>query len=117
MNLLNYIRIECPKVCGVHPAYGRVAELIYNDELQEDSEFRNENFESLRERAKLGLPFKPINKEAYEHCLDVLELVLCIHRQEKHNENYEQRINELKQIELTKEEADMVANPEGFWSG
>ena len=118
MTLLEYISEYLPKKFKVDKSFGNVAKMIYESEKNGNADFANENFKSLRDRAALAIPYQIDDLKERERILNILELILCIHRQEKHNEDYSKRIEELKTNTLmTKDEADLIAQPMGWWSG
>lgn len=54
-----YFYVELPKRCGVHPANGRTAELIFEYEAMDDQAYARIEFESIEERARFALPYRP----------------------------------------------------------
>lgn len=118
MTILQYIRDYLPKHLNVHPAFGKVAELVFNSERINNPAFSNDKFESLRERAELGIPYQINNLDERERILNILEIILCKHRQEMHGENYNNRIKKLLiDTNITEDEYNMIMKPKGFWSG
>lgn len=116
MKLKEYISEYLPKKCGVHPSFGGIAWIVFCEEQNGNPAFANDKFESARERAKLGMPYNPENKQAYEEGLDVLELMILAHRQKKHKENNHSRINELEEKRtFTDNEISVLASE--WWNG
>lgn len=105
-----YIKDVAPKACGVHAAFGKVAELVFEAESAGDlPEFSAENFVSTRERAEIAAPYPAINENAREHVVDVVELAICLHRQAKHGEDHADRIEYLKNQDMDVDELEMAA--------
>jgi hypothetical protein len=121
MTLINYIRDILPKKFNKHPSWGKVAEkilLMEKNKKLKDTPFSNNKFENLRDRAEFGIPYQIDDLKERDRVLNVLELILCIHRQEKHGEDYSNRINYLKQnTKFTDEELKMISSTRGFWGG
>ena len=115
MTLEVFVKEEIPKRCGVHPVYGQVAWDIFEQEQKGDKRFSAKEFKTVRDRAGLALPFKPVNEEAYEHCLDVIELCLLYHRQKYHNEDHTDRIDELFLVAAFSDEEITLADSE-WWN-
>jgi len=113
MTLLNFITKVAPTLCGVHPAFGRIAELVFLAE-KDEPDFAPEKFESTRERAELAVPYQTENIKTREHVLDVIELALCSHRQAKHSEDHAERIEILKAKLMSEEELEMAMRD--WWS-
>jgi hypothetical protein len=105
MTLLEFIRDIAPSKCGVHPAYGKIAELVFNVE-KETGMFAAEDFVSTRERAGLAAPYP--GGEEREKVLDVIELAICTHRQAKHNEDHSETIALLSAKPMEAEELEMA---------
>lgn len=117
MTLLSYIRDYLPEYFGVHPAYGKAAELVFHAELIDSKLFCQEQFETNRERAALGIPYQVDDPKKREHALDVLEIIVCLHRQNKHGEDHSQRIEYLKMnAHFTNAELELIMRPEDWWS-
>ena len=113
MTFIEFIRDEAPKRCGVHPAFGKVAVLVFEAE-QKEGMFPQEDFLTNRDRARLVLPYKPVNEKEYERCLDIIEYIGMRHRTEKHGENYLALMEaEYKNIDPTTEEAAMMEDD--YW--
>jgi hypothetical protein len=109
MTLLEYIRDVAPKVCGVHPSFGKVAELVYNAEISASvPEFEASYFTSARERAELAMPYQVIDTYVRMHVLNVIELAICTHRQAKHEEDHSGRIAVLLLAPMSVEEKEMA---------
>lgn len=118
MTLLEYISEYLPEKFKVDKSFKCIIKMVFESERKGNINFANENFESLRDRATLAIPYQIEDLEERERILNILELILCIHRQEKHNEDYSKRIEELKTNTLmTKDEADLIVQPMGWWSG
>jgi len=116
MTVLEYVNKYLPERLDVNPVFGDVAAMIFNLELAGDERFGNDKFDSLRERAELGIPYQVTDIEERKRVLNVLELILCRHRQDKHGEDYTDRIEELNKTTMTAEEADMLAGTEDWWN-
>ena len=109
MTFRKYIKDVAPEVCGVHPAFGKVAELVFDAEIAGDTpEFSSENFVSSRERAELAAPYTAKNENAREHVIDVVELAICSHRQANHEEDHAERIEYLKGQDVGADEIEMA---------
>jgi hypothetical protein len=111
MTIKEFITIEAPKRCGVHPAYGKVAGMVFDSEQIGEKSFSMGMFPTMRERCKLGLPFIPVDIHAYERCLNILEMVHIRHYEKRHGKTgeYDKRFSELEaETELTAEESKMV---------
>lgn len=116
IDLEKFVKEDIPRRCKVHPVYGQIAWDIFELERKGDKRFAQKNFESIRERAKLALPFKPEDEEEYEHCLDVIELCLSYHRQNHHSEDHSERITELyAKTEFTEDEIKIATSE--WWNG
>lgn len=87
MNLRQLIRDEFPRRCGVNPEFGKVAEMILDKEIEDDTFFNHNTFIDARERAAGAVPYKPNNYEQYERCLDIAEYAILKHRRDKHGED------------------------------
>lgn len=111
MTLLEFIRDEAPKRCKVHPACGKIAEMVYYEELRNTGIFAADQFSGARERAAMALPFCPEDFEEYEKCLDVLELAILNHYVKHHKAEETRRMDFLKH-NMRKED---VAVAEGDW--
>jgi len=120
MNLKEYSIKEAPRRCGVHPANGRIAWLVYQAELAGEPEFAQSNFKSIRERAKLALPYKPENEEEYEKALDVFEICFYIDAQKRKEADYKDAIisleNKREYDEIEKSVIISVSESE-WWNG
>lgn len=113
MTAIEFIKKIAIPACGVNEAYGDIADIVFEVEKGNDI-FSAKRISDPRERAKLLLPFNPVNKEEYEKCTDIIELKIIQHRQEKHNENYEDRIAVLKS--KLSEEDQAIIGPESWWN-
>ena len=73
MDAKEYFFNELPKRCGVHSAFGKVAQIIYEAERNGEKAFSRHNFNAVKERARLALPYKPApgHEEEWYHGLDV----------------------------------------------
>ena len=118
MTLLEYVRDYLPQLFGVNPEFGKVTELIYYAEQADAKLFADEKFNSPRERAELAIPYQVRDLKKREHALNVIELIIIKHRQEKHGEDWQSRMDEIKeQTQFTEQEAQLIARPEDWWSG
>lgn len=130
MTILEYIRDYLPKFFKVHPSYGKVAEWIYLREKSlffkfiKGNPFSYDKFSSTRERARFGIPYQVCDsmKKERKNKINILELVICIHRQKVHKEDHKERIEFLyDHTDMTQEENQMLKdiqnNPTRFWSG
>ena len=59
MTAKDYFFSALPKRCGVHPSFGKVAELVYLAELEGEESFSRVRFRTVEERARLALPYRP----------------------------------------------------------
>lgn len=109
MTLEHFVKVEIPKRCEVHPVYGEIAWMIFHEERNGNPNFAQSNFKSVRERAKLALPFNPGNKREYNRCLDIIELILLTHGQKHHSADNADRIAILQDARYTEEESQMMA--------
>jgi hypothetical protein len=116
MNIKEYIGEYLPKKCGVHPSCGHTALMVFYEEQREKHAYSQNRFKNTRERAAMGMPYKPVNVKEYNKGLDVLELVILIHRQKKHLENNQPRIDELYESRVfdAVEKSVIAAD---WWSG
>jgi hypothetical protein len=105
MDIYEFCTKEAPKICGVHPSFGVIAGMVLDAEKAGEACFSQEAFSNARDRAKLGLPFNPVDQDNYEYCLDVLEYAILYHRQEHHGEHHLDRMMEIK---LTEDEKEMA---------
>ncbi len=104
----------------VHQVYKDVIETMIGLEKSGFKGFVQENFDDPRDRAALAMPYqvKLEYLDDREHVLNFLELLILKHREEKHGEDWDNRINELQnKSDYTTDELNMIADPEGFWSG
>lgn len=117
--LIEFVTVTAPKRCGVHPAFGRVAEMVLYQEALGDPVFSAIEFKTTRERAALALPFNPGLSEdeqfEYERCLDVVELAMLKHAERSHGAEPSQRTRELEE-DLTRPE-DMAVIQSDWWVG
>lgn len=117
MTIIEYVENYLPKYFGVNKIFGKIVGIIIETEKINPS-FSIHNFKNARERATLAIPYQIKSKKKRERVLNILELILLIHRKEYHKEDYEKRIKYLKKkTKLTKEESDMIQGTRGFWSG
>lgn len=120
MNIKEYATKYVPKKCGVHPANGKIVWLIYQAELAGEKEFAQSNFKSYRERAKLAMPYKPVNEAEYEKGLDVFELCFMIDAHERKKANLKKEILFLENKRVYDEiEKSVIADAaeSEWWSG
>lgn len=115
--LLEFITVTAPKRCGVHPAFGRVAEMVLYQEALGDPVFSAIEFKTPRDRARLALPFNPgpdaLWQDEYEKCLDVLELAFLKHAERAHGAEPSERAAVLTaQIESAE---DMAVVQSDWW--
>lgn len=103
MNFLQFIRDYAPAYCGVNPAFGRVAELVFDEEIKGNSEFAADKFKDARERAMLVLPFQAKDEYKYNLCLDVVEMAILNHRQANHAEDNSLRLSQLNKSQMSPE--------------
>ncbi len=109
MTFLAYITKEAPEACGVHPAFGEVARLVFESEKDGGNpSFAADAFDDTRARAELALPYHATDIIMREHIVDVVELAICTHRQTEHKENHADRIALLKERPMSSEELDMA---------
>ena len=121
MKFIHLIKTRAPKYCGVHPSFGKIAELIHETEELGAPEFAADSFQSPRERA---LMYAPYQAQAiigtHEHVLDLIEYAICQHRYKEHGDNYAERIDSLKTSlgespELLEGET-LEAGTRGWWN-
>lgn len=116
MTLEIFVKEVIPERCEVHPVYGQIAWDIFEMEQKGDRRFAQENFDTVRDRAKLALPFKPVNEKEYERCLDIIELCLLYHGHKYHKADNIDRITELYAINDFTDEEITLADSE-WWNG
>ena len=93
MKFTNFIKTVAPDYCGVHPSYGEVALLVFESEQTGNIAFAQETFKTMRERALMVVPYKSeAEPGTHEHVLNVVEYMGCVHRQNAHGEDYNERI-------------------------
>ena len=117
MTLREFIKTEAPKRCGVHPAFGLIAEWVLDFEALGEPEFSQDKFITYRERASLGLPYKPAlgKEDVYEKCIDVLELAILLHYQKWHKANVSKEIAVIE-AKQTMTEKDYQVAAADFWN-
>lgn len=115
MTILEFVRDEAPKRCGVHSAAGKIAELVYYEELRDTGIFDKDQFANTRERAKMLLPFKPVDGLQYEACLDIVEVAMLKHAEVYHNEDTVERQVELVDA-MSMEDQAVSAGVDGVWT-
>jgi hypothetical protein len=106
MTFKEYVVDYAPEYCGVHPAFSRVVELIFDAEIDGEPAFHDSAFMTTRDRAQILAPYP--GDLFREHILDVIELAICIHRQKEHDEDYKSRIEYLREQPLTPLEFGVV---------
>lgn len=118
MKLKEYIVREIPNRCGVNPVFGLIAGKNFDAELNGEPLFAMENFDSMRERAMICMPYRPAKgcEEQYEHCLNVLEFVGLKHRAAKHDEGAERRMDELL-IDGDYDPQEVAIMASDWWNG
>jgi hypothetical protein len=119
-SFVRFIRDKAPILCGVNPALGKTAEIVYLHE-RENGGFEREKFSSTRERAYALLPYAPKDQDGYERCADIIELAFQRHYEKFHPEFYDaHRREELEELEggyldqMIKE--DTLAGVSSWWS-
>ena len=112
--LLEFVTRIAPKRCGVHPAFGKVAEMVVYQEALGEPLFSAVEFDTARERARLAMPYNPVNPEEYEKCLDVLEMAILRHRRDKHGINAEPERMEVLDASIA-DDPDGVAVVQSDW--
>jgi hypothetical protein len=122
MNLEEYLRVYLPEKCGVHSSFGEVAWLVYCAERNGNKKFSPDKFKNVRERAKLGMPYRPGRGcvKEYEKGLDVLSLIQLNHRQDAHQENNQPEIKEFhdkRRYDQVEESVIISAQAGDWWSG
>lgn len=122
MNFLELIRDKIPEECGVDKAYGMVAGVIFERELDGDiPEFSQEHFAHYGQRAcmerikVLYMPYPPVpgKEKIHAHWREFLDLTSCQHRQIIHGDDFEERISFLE-VGMTDEEIEWAKR--GWWS-
>lgn len=117
MNLKEYITEYLPKKCGVHPSFGEVAWIVFCEEGNGNKAFASDKFKTVRERAALGMPYKPKVVKEYEKGLDVLTIGMLCHGQEKHLENNDPEIEDLEKKRFYDDvEISVLANRSEWWN-
>jgi len=116
MTFKQYIGVELPKKCGVHPSYGKIAELVFDAENMGDPAFQGDQFESHRQRGVvLFCSYDTDFPEEKEKGLDVIELSIANHRQTIHGEDHNGRMEILKEKINDSELVEMALK--GWWWG
>jgi hypothetical protein len=122
MTLLEYIKNYLPGYFGINPVFGEAAEVLFYTEQASPGIFNSDKFSSERERCRLIVNlfagFPEVDDNKVEHVLNFFELLILYHKQQKHDENHQDRINELVgSTEFTAEEASIIAEPDEWWIG
>lgn len=122
MTLVEYIRDYLPGYFGVNPVFGKAAEVLFYTEQASPGIFDSNLFSSERERCRLVVNlfagFPEVDNAKVGHVLNFFELLILRHKQQKHDEDHQDRINELVgTTEFTAEEAIIIAEPMGWWDG
>jgi len=116
MTFKQYIGIELPKKCEVHPSYGKIAELVFDAENMGEAAFQGDQFESIRQRGEvLFCSYKTDFPEEKEKGLDVIELSISNHRQTLHGEDHNERMEILKEKINDSELVEMASKR--WWLG
>ena len=118
MTIINFLTDYMPKYLGINKAYGEIAKSVYLSEKEGNPIFANEQFETIRKRAAMGIPCcEDIDSKKKENMLDFFEYCLCIHRQRYHSADCQNRIAELSQKPAVNEMVVLIdPGPEGFWN-
>jgi hypothetical protein len=113
--LVEFVTRTAPKRCGVHPAFGRVAEMVLYQEALGEPVFSAVEFETARDRARLAMPYNPVDADEYEKCLDVIEMAILRHRKDVHGIDAEpERMETLDAALVTDSEAVAVVQSD-WW--
>ena len=98
MTFTDFIEHTAPEYCGVHPSYGEIALLVFEAEQFGNIAFAQESFKTMRERAMMVVPYRAESKpDTHEHVLNFAEYMGCVHRQNAHGEDYNERIGQLSE--------------------
>lgn len=89
MNLLEFVRDEAPKRCGVLPIYGEIAATLLQMERLGLPVFDAQKYPTTRDRAAVLLPYNPVDIDGYEWCLDVLEHYFEEHYAQFHRDRHD----------------------------
>lgn len=113
-----YISEYLPKKCGVHPSCGVTAWLVFCEEQNGNQAYAADKFKSARDRARMGMPYKPARGcgKEYEKGLDVLEQGILVHGQFKHLENNQREIGDLQSKRIYNEVEISVLATADWWS-
>ncbi len=57
MTFKEYVVDYAPEYCGVHPAFSRVVELIFDAEIDGEPAFHDSAFMTTRDRAQILAPY------------------------------------------------------------
>lgn len=123
MTFIDFITETAPKMSGVNRYYGKAAKLILEAEKEDPTLFPASGFETVRERARLLLPYEPAEgrKNEYELALDVVELKMLDHENEAHKGEglryTEDTVQRQLYLESKSPEAFSIAESvRGFWN-
>lgn len=118
MTIKEYVTEFLPDRFNKHEPWKKIVEMIFDAEKNGEELFSNTWFKTPRDRAALAIPYQIGNIKERERVLNVLELIILKHREEKHEEDWSNRIIELQEnTVMTTEEAKMITSPLSFWSG
>jgi uncharacterized protein with von Willebrand factor type A (vWA) domain len=113
MTFPEYIRDVAPVECGVHPSFGKVAELVLLAEQNGEPAFHDAMFDTIFERAELLFPY-PDKSGKRSHCLKVGATMIGNHRQKQHDDELAKELEQLATEEYSLAEAEMIER--GWWN-
>ncbi len=119
MKLREYVDSLVDKF-GVHQSYKTVIGFIILAERVEEEALKADKFDTPRDRAAFAMPYqvKIEDIEERERVLNFLELLIIQHRQDKHGEDWNNRIIQILENTVFLDiEKELLADPEGFWGG
>jgi len=119
MTAKQYFFKELPKRCGVHPACGKVVEQIYLSELAGEEAFSRSEFKTVRDRARLALPYRPAPgyEQEWNHGLDVATLFLLDSDLSKGIAIDEELHEEMLSNTYDEIEMDVLKQASDWWNG
>ncbi len=122
-DIKEFLKIDAPIYCGVHPSWGDVSKLIHEAELEGLPALSSAKVEEKRLRCEMHAPYgKQADDKAYEQVIDVLEFASTRDARDLHGESgLDERINELS-AKIAKEDPGFMAGQtveeftRGWWN-
>lgn len=122
-NIKDFLRIDAPLYCGVHPSWGDVSILIHEAEIEGLPALSSINITDKRLRCEMHAPYgKQADNKSYEQIIDVLEFASTRDASELHGETgLDERLNELS-AKINREDPGFLAGEpveeftRGWWN-